>query len=154
MRRPCSLPFVGAGHADGRTDIVECPSCGRPKLMHHLCPACHSYIARLFKASDEMFGHHRIEPRLPTFRAGGFEAHERMDQATAEAEKRRKLRVPDALNEDQPGSLMSRLKQHRVEQALLKPSRSTLPGASTPAQAGYGARLGNWAARTLDRMRG
>ena len=124
--------------------------------MHHLCPACHSYIARLFKASDEMFGHHRIEPRLPTFRAGGFEAHERMDAATVEAERLRKLRVPDAMNEDQPGSLMSRLKQHRAEQAILNPRLTTSPGAdtSTPAQASYSARLGTWAARTLQRVRG
>ena len=122
--------------------------------MHHLCPACHSYIARLFKASDEMFGHHRIEPRLPTFRAGGFEAHERMDAATAEAEERRRMRIPDAMNEDQPGSLMSRLHQHRREQAILNPERPSARAEKAQAQSSYSARFGSWVAQKMGRARG
>jgi large subunit ribosomal protein L32 len=37
-------------------DIVHCSACGSPKLAHHLCPSCYSYISRRWKAQARSQG--------------------------------------------------------------------------------------------------
>ncbi|KAK7463612.1 hypothetical protein VKT23_005553 [Stygiomarasmius scandens] len=32
-------------------NIVNCPGCGSPKLAHHLCPNCYSFLSRLWKSN-------------------------------------------------------------------------------------------------------
>ncbi|KAG7450479.1 uncharacterized protein BT62DRAFT_1001296 [Guyanagaster necrorhizus] len=32
-----------------RSDIVNCPGCGTPKLAHHLCSKCYSFLSRTWK---------------------------------------------------------------------------------------------------------
>ncbi|PWN34792.1 uncharacterized protein FA14DRAFT_122060 [Meira miltonrushii] len=32
-----------------RVDFVHCPACGKPKLAHHICAHCYSFISRTQK---------------------------------------------------------------------------------------------------------
>ncbi|KAJ6519865.1 hypothetical protein C8R45DRAFT_1204947 [Mycena sanguinolenta] len=32
-------------------NIVNCPACGAPKLAHHLCNQCYSFLSRMWKQS-------------------------------------------------------------------------------------------------------
>ncbi|KAF5375004.1 hypothetical protein D9758_000247 [Tetrapyrgos nigripes] len=34
-------------------NIVNCPGCGSPKLAHHLCPNCYSFLSRLWKSKSK-----------------------------------------------------------------------------------------------------
>ncbi|KAF7310943.1 putative 54S ribosomal protein L32, mitochondrial [Mycena chlorophos] len=34
-----------------KQNIVNCPGCGAPKLAHHLCPNCYSFLSRMWKAA-------------------------------------------------------------------------------------------------------
>ncbi|XP_006454373.1 hypothetical protein AGABI2DRAFT_133071 [Agaricus bisporus var. bisporus H97] len=36
-----------------KQNIVSCPGCGSPKLSHHLCANCYSYINRAWKAKNK-----------------------------------------------------------------------------------------------------
>ncbi|KIO20583.1 hypothetical protein M407DRAFT_245750 [Tulasnella calospora MUT 4182] len=38
---------------EDKTNIVNCPACGGPKLAHHLCPACYSSMSRTWKAQNK-----------------------------------------------------------------------------------------------------
>ena len=33
--------------------IVECPTCGEPKVAHHVCPNCGKYAGRVVIESEE-----------------------------------------------------------------------------------------------------
>lgn len=35
-----------------RVDFVHCAACGRPKLAHHICGHCYSFISRTQKAKS------------------------------------------------------------------------------------------------------
>ncbi|KAJ3719890.1 hypothetical protein C8R42DRAFT_583723 [Lentinula raphanica] len=39
-------------------NLVHCPGCGGPKLAHHLCPTCYSFIHRMFKSGSK--DHHKL----------------------------------------------------------------------------------------------
>ncbi|KAJ7630984.1 ribosomal L32p protein family-domain-containing protein [Roridomyces roridus] len=32
-----------------KNNIVNCPGCGAPKLAHHLCNQCYSFLSRMWK---------------------------------------------------------------------------------------------------------
>ncbi|KAJ7070992.1 ribosomal L32p protein family-domain-containing protein [Mycena amicta] len=32
-----------------KQNIVNCPGCGAPKLAHHLCPNCYTFLSRMWK---------------------------------------------------------------------------------------------------------
>ncbi|KAJ7925828.1 ribosomal L32p protein family-domain-containing protein [Mycena leptocephala] len=34
-----------------KKNIVNCPGCGAPKLAHHLCTQCYSFLSRMWKQS-------------------------------------------------------------------------------------------------------
>ncbi|KAJ7487645.1 ribosomal L32p protein family-domain-containing protein [Mycena galericulata] len=34
-----------------KQNIVNCPGCGAPKLAHHLCNNCYSFLSRMWKQS-------------------------------------------------------------------------------------------------------
>ncbi|KAE9411089.1 hypothetical protein BT96DRAFT_870955 [Gymnopus androsaceus JB14] len=34
-------------------NLVHCPGCGGPKLAHHLCPTCYSFLSRLWKSGGK-----------------------------------------------------------------------------------------------------
>ncbi|KAJ7254070.1 hypothetical protein B0H12DRAFT_1115795 [Mycena haematopus] len=34
-------------------NIVNCPACGAPKLAHHLCNQCFSFLSRMWKQSKQ-----------------------------------------------------------------------------------------------------
>ncbi|KAL0951133.1 hypothetical protein HGRIS_007869 [Hohenbuehelia grisea] len=36
-----------------KQNIVNCPGCGSPKLAHHLCPNCYSFLNRLWKSKQK-----------------------------------------------------------------------------------------------------
>ncbi|KAJ3576652.1 hypothetical protein NP233_g293 [Leucocoprinus birnbaumii] len=36
-----------------KQNIVNCPGCGGPKLAHHLCSNCYSYLNRAWKAKNK-----------------------------------------------------------------------------------------------------
>ncbi|KAF9069063.1 ribosomal L32p protein family-domain-containing protein [Rhodocollybia butyracea] len=39
-----------------KLNLVHCPGCGAPKLAHHLCPTCYSFLHRMWK-SEKKDGH-------------------------------------------------------------------------------------------------
>ncbi|KAJ3787962.1 hypothetical protein GGU11DRAFT_771663 [Lentinula aff. detonsa] len=34
-------------------NLVHCPGCGGPKLAHHLCPTCYSFLHRMWKSGNK-----------------------------------------------------------------------------------------------------
>ncbi|KAJ6604693.1 hypothetical protein DFH09DRAFT_1123521 [Mycena vulgaris] len=35
-----------------KNNIVSCPGCGTPKLAHHLCSQCYSFLSRMWKQTQ------------------------------------------------------------------------------------------------------
>ncbi|KAJ7225477.1 hypothetical protein GGX14DRAFT_639082, partial [Mycena pura] len=36
-----------------KQNIVNCPGCGSPKLAHHLCDPCYSFLSRMWKQAKQ-----------------------------------------------------------------------------------------------------
>ncbi|KAJ4489295.1 hypothetical protein C8J55DRAFT_450325 [Lentinula edodes] len=34
-------------------NLVHCPGCGSPKLAHHLCPTCYTFLHRIWKSGKK-----------------------------------------------------------------------------------------------------
>jgi len=87
-----------------KTNLVVCQSCGRPKLMHNLCPYCYSFVTRSFKAAtraglptptvgDDGFLIEQAAPpakNSPAWRKADLEAKKKLWKAQDDAEQLRK----------------------------------------------------------------